>query len=86
MLFCTGYFDYQQGGSSVFLCFLDAPKAFDLVLFLTSHLVGFVVRFLSRWYSDQELTVHTLGEGPMLVTIIISLTSYPLQEGYMYYE
>ena len=68
--FCTGVLKgvvshYLQRGSSVFTCFLNASKAFDLVrhslLFkklLSVGLPDLVVRLLSRWYSSQQLNVH----------------------------
>lgn len=67
---CTGVLKsvvsrYLQRGSSVFACFLDASKAFDLVkhsiLFkklIHRGLPDLVVRLLSRWYSSQELCVR----------------------------
>ena len=66
---CTGVLKgvvshYLQRGSSVFACFLNASKAFDLVrhsvLFKKSLSIGLpdlVVRLLSRWYSSQQLNV-----------------------------
>ena len=66
---CTGLLKnvvshYLQRGSSLFACFLDVSKAFDLVkhsiLFqkLSDRgLPNLVVRFLYRWYSTQELKV-----------------------------
>ena len=55
---------YLQRSSSIFACFLDASRAFDLVkhslLFeklVTRGLPHLVVRFLSRWYSKQQLRV-----------------------------
>ena len=68
--FCTGVLKgvvshYLQRGSSVFACFLDASKTFDLVrhslLFkklLSVGLPDLVVRLLSRWYSSQQLNVR----------------------------
>ena len=57
---------YLQRGSSVFACFLDAFKALTLssiVYFFKSCLTEayqtwYIVRFLYRWYSTQELKVH----------------------------
>ena len=56
---------YIQHGSSVYGCFLDASKAFDLVehtiLFhklLDRGLPLLVVRFLLSWYSSQKCHVQ----------------------------
>ena len=56
---------YLQRGSSVFTCFLDASKVFNLVrhslLFkklLSVGLPDLVVRLLSIWYSNQQLNVR----------------------------
>ena len=56
---------FLHRGSSVFGCFLDASKAFDLVkhsiLFeklVSRGLPNVVVRFLSRWYTQQMLSVR----------------------------
>ena len=56
---------YIHSGSSVYGCFLDASKAFDLVdhniLFkklLDRGLHPVVVRLLSSWYSSQECRVR----------------------------
>ena len=55
---------YLHGGSSVFACFLDASKAFDLVnhdiLFqrlVDRDLPGHLIRFLLSWYKNQSMSV-----------------------------
>ena len=67
---CTGVVKnvvshYIHSGSSVYGCFLDASKAFDIVdhntLFkklLDCGLPPLVVRLLSSWYSSQECRVR----------------------------
>ena len=56
---------YINRGSSVLGCFLDASKAFDLVnhevllqKLLKRGLPLPVVRFLSSWYHDQQMSVR----------------------------
>ena len=53
---------YRFRGSSVFTCFLDASKAFDLVnLFkrlLDKHMPHPLVRFLLSWYQSQFMSVR----------------------------
>ena len=70
---CTGILQnivawYNQRGSPVFACFLDASKAFDLVrhdiLFeqlLSRGLPSVVVRLLHSWYVEQKLRVKWRG-------------------------
>lgn len=55
---------YMHGGSSVFACFLDASKAFDLVnheiLFqrlIDRDLPNHLTRFLLSWYKNQSMSV-----------------------------
>ena len=75
---CTGVLKnvvsrYINRGSSVLGCFLDASKAFDLVnhevLFqklLDRGLPISVVRLLSSWYCDQQMSVrweHSLSDS-----------------------
>ncbi len=59
---------YIQNGSSVYACFLDASKAFDLVrhdvlfqLLLSRGLCPPVVRLLHSWYVNQTLHVRWNG-------------------------
>ena len=70
---CTGVLKhviakYIQSESSVYACFLDASKAFDLVrhdilfeLLLSRGLPPLVVRLLHSWYSTQNLRVRWDG-------------------------
>ena len=70
---CTGVLKsivarYNQRGSPVFACFLDASKAFDLVrhdilfdLLLSRGLPPLVVRLLHSWYAEQRLRVRWNG-------------------------
>ena len=59
---------YMHEGSSVFACFLDASKAFDLVnheiLFnrlLERDLPVHLARFLLSWYKDQRMSVRWMN-------------------------
>ncbi len=55
--------DYKRKNSSVFMCFLDASKAFDRVnhgkLFkkLSEGVPKYIVRILSYWYAHQTMQV-----------------------------
>ena len=67
---CTGVLKnvvshYMHEGSSVFACFLDASKAFDLVnhgiLFsrlLSKGLPAHLVHFFLSWYKEQSMSVR----------------------------
>ena len=55
---------YQRLGSSVYLCFLDASKAFDRInhdtLFkklVNRNVPAYIVRLLVFWYSHQQMFV-----------------------------
>ena len=55
---------YQRLGSSVYLCFFDAPKAFDRInhdtLFqklVNRNVPAYIVRLLVFWYSHQQMFV-----------------------------
>ena len=55
---------YQRFGSSVYLCFLDASKAFDRIhhdtLFkklVNRNVPAYIVRLLVFWYSHQQMFV-----------------------------
>ena len=57
--------NYVEKQSSVYLCFLDASKAFDRVnhfkLFqklLNRGVPGYLVRILAFWYSNQSMCVR----------------------------
>ena len=56
---------YRSKGNNVFVCFLDASKAFDRVnhwtLFkklISKNVPVFIVRILSHWYGNQSFTVR----------------------------
>ncbi len=56
---------YNSHGNPVFICFLDASKAFDRVnhytLFnklITRKVPGYILRLLVNWYSQQRYCVQ----------------------------
>ena len=91
---------YIRSGSSVYGCFLDASKAFDLVdhsiLFhklLARGLPLLVVRFLLCWYTYQECRVYVgvlvslihLGFPMVFVRVVFSLLFFLLCIWMVYY-
>ena len=67
---CTGILKhvvsrYMHGGSSIFACFLDASKAFDLVnhnipfsKLLAKGFPAHLIRFFLSWYKEQCMCVR----------------------------